>query len=91
MRNRKPRTHYKKPRRARTTVLATIRIVLTASVVALLGMIFYFAWKDGWEAVFAWFGGKYACAIVIILAVAATIAMWLVSVVKQIRSISEDE
>ena len=91
MRNSKPRTHYKKPKNNKKNVIATVRIVLTAAMVAVLGMIFYFAWRDGWESVFAWFGGKYACMVAIILLVGVTSAMWLITTIKQIRSMREDD
>lgn len=87
----RPRAHYRKPKKAKQTIVSTIRIVITFATIALLGMVFYFAWKDGWEAVFAWFGGKYACMIVIILTVAVTIAVWLLEVVKRMRGLSKDE
>lgn len=91
MRNNKPRAHYKKPKNNKKNVIATVKIVLTAAMVAVLGLVFYFAWRDGWESVFAWFGGKYACMVVIILVIAITAAMWLFTLVKQIRSMREDE
>lgn len=87
----RPRAHYRKPKKAKNTALATIRIVLTFATIALLAMVFYFAWKDGWESVFAWFGGKYFCLIVIVIFVGLTAVIWLVDAIKRIRRLREDE
>lgn len=87
----KPKTHYKKPKNNKKALFATLRIVLTAAVVAIFGIIGYYAATQGWEAVFAWFGGKYACMVVMILLVAATMAVWLFKIVKSMTRFKEDD
>ena len=87
----KPKAYYKKPKNKAKAVFATVRIVGTFAVIAVLGMIFFYAVKDGWDAVFAWFGGKYACMCVIILLVAITLAAWLYVLINRIRRLKEDE
>jgi len=85
------KSFYKKPKSRNKALFATIRIVITFAVVALIGIIGFFAIRDGWESVFAWFGGKYACMVVVILLVAATAAMWLWKLVRSMRGYKEDE
>ena len=87
----RPRAHYRKPKKAKNTALATIRIILTFATIALLAMVFYFAWKDGWESVFAWFGGKYFCLIVVVLFLAITAMCWIIEAIMKIRRLREDE
>lgn len=91
MKTNKPKSLYKKPKSNNKAMFATLRIVLTVAVVAVFGMIFYYAATAGWEAVFAWFGGKYACMVVMILLVAATMAVWLFKIVKSMTRFKEDE
>ena len=87
----KPRAHYKKPKANKKAIIATIRIVVTALVVAVFGIIFYYAATQGWEAVFAWFGGKYFCMSVMILLFGFTAMAWLWMVFKNIKGTSENE
>lgn len=87
----KPRAHYKKPKNNRKALFATLRIVLTAAAVALFGIIGYYAATQGWEAVFAWFGGKYACMVVMILVAAITAGMWLWKLVRSMQRLKEDD
>ncbi len=81
----KPRAHFKKPKSNHKAVFATLRIVATFAALALFGIIFYFVATQGWEAVFAWFGGKYFCMVVMILIVALIMSMWLWSIVKMMK------
>lgn len=87
----KPRAHYKKPKENKKALFATLRIVLTAGALAILGIIGYYAATQGWEAVFAWFGGKYMCMVVMILVAAGTAAIWLVKLVVSMKRFKEDE
>lgn len=82
---------YKKPKGNNKALFATIRIVITFAVLAVVGMIGYFAVTQGWEAVFAWFGGKYACMVVVILLVAGTAVMWLWKLVRSMGRFKDDE
>ena len=91
MRNKKPRTYYKKPKANNKAIIATLKIVFTALVAAFIGMIGYYAATQGWEAVFGWFGGPYFCMTVIIVLIAGTIGMWLYSFVKMTSRFREDE
>lgn len=86
----KTRSLYKKPKNRNAAILATVRIVLTALTVAVLGMVGFYAATQGWQAVFAWFGGPYACMCVIIGLFAATAALWLWKVVKAWRARNEE-
>lgn len=87
----RPRTHYKKPKDNKKALFATLRIVLTAAALAILGIVGYYAATQGWEAVFAWFGGKYMCMVVMILVVAITAAVWLLKLVFSMKRFKEDE
>ncbi len=87
----RPQTHYKKPKDNKKALFATLRIVLTATAVAIFGIVGYYAATKGWEAVFAWFGGKYACMCVMILLLAATAAAWLTKLVISMKRMKEDE
>lgn len=87
----KPRAHYKKPKSNKKALFATLRIVLTAAALAILGIIGYYAATQGWEAVFAWFGGKYACMVVMILIAALTAGMWLLKLVFSMQRFKEDD
>ena len=87
----RPRTHYKKPKDNKKAIFATLRIVLTAAALAILGIIGYYAATQGWEAVFAWFGGKYMCMVVMILVAAITAAVWLLKLVFSMKRFKEDE
>ena len=87
----RPQTHYKKPKKAKSTIIATVRIVLTFAALAIFGMVFFFAWRDGWEAVFAWFGGKYFCMVIMILLFAITAALWLWKLIVSMKRLREDE
>jgi hypothetical protein len=82
---------YKKPKHKAKTIIATVKILLTAAMLAVFGLIFYFAWKDGWEAVFAWFGGKYFCFFFIIGLGAAVASVWLITLSKNLRRFKDDD
>lgn len=87
----RPRAQFKKPKRNNKALFATLRIILTAAVVAIFGIIGYYAATQGWEAVFAWFGSKYACMVVMILLVAITAGAWLWKLVSAMKRFKEDE
>ena len=75
---------YKKP------ILATIRILLLAGLVAIVGMLGYYAVTEGWGAVLAWFQGKWFCMVGIIALFAATVGMWVFHFVKQARKLGDE-
>lgn len=87
----KRKAMYKKPKAGRQALFATLRIVLTAALVAVLGIIIFYVAKDGWESVLHWFVSKYACMILVILLFAATAAMWLWKLVKTMQRLKEDD
>ena len=87
----RPRAQFKKPKSNNKALFATLRIILTAAALAVLGIIGCYAATQGWEAVFAWFGGKYACMVVMILVVAITAAVWLLKLVFSMKRFKEDE
>ncbi len=89
----RPQAHFKKAKsNNKKTVIATIKIVLTFLAIAVFGMIFYFVATQGWEAVFAWFGGKWFCMVVMVVIAAGTLAMWLFTLVKSMKArLGEDE
>lgn len=87
----RPQTHYKKPGRVKTAAFATIRIVVTVLAIALFAMVFYYAATEGWEAIFAWFGGKWFCMFVMIGVFAATAGIWLYRIVTSRSGGDDDE
>lgn len=82
---------YRKPMRADKVALATVRICLTALVVGIAVIVAFFAIRDGWASVFAWFSSKWACLVAIVIIVAATAALWLISVFKKAKELNDEE
>ena len=82
---------YKKQRDVNKVVLATVRIILTVTILSLLTICAYFIIKDGWEAFFAWFKGKYFCLWIMIAVFVGTAAWWIYLFIKKLRGTMEDE
>lgn len=91
MKDTKPRATYKKPKQNQKALFATLKIVMSGAVLAFFGILFYYAATEGWESVFAWFGGKYFCLVVIVLLLAVTAGVWLWTIVKKIKGLNADE
>lgn len=81
---------YREKRNYKKPILATIRILLLAGLLAIVGMLGYYAATEGWAAVLAWFQGKWFCMVGIIALFAATVAMWVYYFAKQARKLGED-
>ena len=81
---------YQQKRDFRKPVFATLRILLLAGLLAIVGMIGYYAATEGWQAVFAWFKGKWFCMVGVIVLFAATVAMWIAHFLKQARKLGEE-
>lgn len=86
------KNHYKgKGFKVNKTALRTAQIVGTALVVAIFSIIIYFIATEGWHAVIEWLTSKWACMFAIIIIVAITIALWLVSVYMQFKKLKEGD
>lgn len=82
---------YRKPKRADKIALATIRILLTVGLLAIMAMVGYYAAVDGWESVLAWFTSRWACLIGVLILLAVTAGLWLWSFFKKMRELHDEE
>lgn len=89
MSNRK--SHYKKKSNIPTSVLSTMKIILTVALAAAIVMIGFFVIRDGWKAVIDWFSSSWACMFGLVLLVGATATLWIISIYKKLKVVSEDE
>ncbi|MCI1244464.1 MAG: hypothetical protein LKG11_00690 [Bacilli bacterium] len=62
---------FKAPKNKGKIALGTIAIVTGAATVAICGIAGYYIATTGWDAVLAWFQGKWFAMIAVILIIAA--------------------
>ena len=82
---------YKKPMRADKVALATVKIILTALVVGIAAIVLFYGIKDGWQSVIEWFVSKWACLIAVVLIVAGTASLWILSIFKKAKDLGDEE
>lgn len=91
MKTNKPKAQYKKPIHFNRALWKTLQIVLTAFTIAILTIVIYFVAVEGWDAVAEFLTGTWGCLFGMVIIFAGTIVIWLVSVVRIIKKVREDD
>lgn len=91
MKNTKPTKHFKKPLNVNKIVFNSVKILFTAALVAILTMAIYYILHDGWQAFLDWWSGKWFCLIAVVLIVAVALGMWIWTLIKTIKKVTDNE
>lgn len=89
--NNKPKSHYKKPINVNKTAFNTIKIVLTVIVFAIFVMAAYSIFTFGWNTFISWIIDKWGCLVLVVAIIAASLFMWIYSIVKDMKKVIENE
>lgn len=81
---------YKKPKNINRQVASTLRIIVTFGLLAVVAIIVYYGITDGWQSVVNWFTTKWACLVGFAMLIAVTLAWWLMSFIKKMRSLGDE-
>lgn len=91
IKEKKPKSRFKKPVNVNKTIFNTLKIILTAGFGAIITMAVYFIITKGWEAFLAWWTGKWFALIAVVIIFAAVIVIWLITIIQSIRKVTENE
>lgn len=83
--------HFLKQKNKNAKLINTLKILLTALVIALTGILLFCGIANGWDSVARFFRGSYFCMILVLLLIIATITVWIIAVVKSMKKVSNDE
>lgn len=84
-------TTYKKPKSVKKAIWFTIKVLLTVAVLAVAGIIVFNGVAYGWDSVTNFFKSSLACLIACVFLVAGAAIVWIISLVGNIKKVSEDE
>ena len=85
------KSQYYKVRDKKTNIVNTVKIVLTALVISLTGIIISCGIAYGWQSIIDFFKGSFFCAILLIVLTATCIGMWILSLASNARKVKEDD
>lgn len=83
--------HFLKQKNRNAKLINTLKILLTALVIALTGILLFCGIANGWDSVARFFKGSYFCMILVLLLIIATVTVWIIAVIKNMKKVSNDE
>lgn len=82
---------YKKKSNVSQAALATARILLTAFTLGIIGMVVFYVVTEGWEAVIAWFAGKWFAMVAVIGIAGGAVILWALYAFKLYKKLTEGD
>lgn len=87
----KQKNNFKKPKNVNQAAYKTIKFLMTILSLALIVIMVYFIATNGIQAFLDWWTGKWFALFFVVFVIGGSIALWLFSVVKTMKKVSEDE
>lgn len=87
----KQKNNFKKPKNVNQAAYKTVKFLMTILALALIVLMVYFIAVDGIQAFLDWWTGKWFALFFVVFVIGGSISLWLYSVIKTMKKVSEDE